>query len=378
MISRRQIWYTGSVATLLVLVFLEWQFPNMPSWGKLVSGFVSFLAFVPLPLRVLKAAISHRDQMDAIRSIQAAVESREVAQVEVGRLRWHYTYKTDTPIESAILHGQYLLDRNAARKHSARLAQEDLSQVASEEDRWKLIAVKETSAVQGVEHLQKDVRQAVRLHLLVEILRHANAPGEVIRPIREELREQLKFPWSDALFSTEVLEDVDLTPEEGHGRHYFVKYFQPLLIAFGERDFEESAGGEAGDAAHALNEHLRMLTQRRVAAAKLGPSNAEDIRARIRPKLPMEAPRRAALDKRSRTAFNRDQAAHAILIQTTQPHTEAARSIEFTLKILETYGKAKIGCMAWSPRLDENRAVYCFLWQKKKDVWHTGKIPPQA
>lgn len=228
-----------------------------------------------------------------------------------------------------------------------------------------MVAINRAAEVYGLTFLPPRIQNPVQLEIARRYLEDADAPTRAIQRAQTELEEVDTGPLFTQLFSEAVLNDVDLTPELGDSPDYFTKYFQPLLIAFSEREFVESAGEPPGERKKVLVEHLKHVSDGRVKAALFrgeGPVVRPD---ELKEHLPKPVPGGYNQQrKRAAKKFNRNECCRGLLFVAELDRLDAARLSEKTVNDrLDSVNSLEYA--RWTPDIDRDPPEACFLWQAR-------------
>lgn len=334
------------------------------SWGPkvglvLLTSIPLFFAYLPLA-SALQQQCNKKAMLDGI---SKALRRPNAPLVSPDAPTTHYVFKTEGILQERFQQFQHVADSKRAERERRILVREPLHHLPETSDAWIHIALNEANKTRGLDFLPRVAKNVIHLRLAIDLLVSSNASGPTIRGLREKLGKLEKNHFAGPLFDVDFLAKVDCTPNK-ENTNYFVKYLQPLMVAFDEKDFEESAGITNADAARVLTEHLRLLVKRRVRAARIDAKDTQPIISALRDTLPRQMPKPGARGAQEVREFNRDKAARSMLVVATRKHREAARQIEFAVESDGRFREASPPFAEWTPRLDQDTEHYCFFWQQ--------------
>jgi hypothetical protein len=237
----------------------------------------------------------------------------------------------------------------------------------NEVDNWAQQAMIRAGRTRGLRFLPARVRRPLQVHLALRQLRESHAPIEAIETLEAKLKEVGgRGNFYNCLFNEALLREVDLTPDVGEGRDYFSKYFQPLMVAFDERAFLNSAGEHASDAQEVLVLHLNNLADRRLRAMRVCNGHPlPDIQSLLQ-ELPKEIPSGYAKSaKQANRKHNKKKAVVSVLAIADPDAAERGQPLELSIEKHLEQVAAKQRFEQWTTNLDEKGVLHCWLWQQQ-------------
>lgn len=298
--------------------------------------------------------------------VEAAATSPEAPELNPDREAVIFTAQGFSPVEKAadIILELSVLATNAVQ--GRRIDSVEIALTASTDEQWEMMALRHVKDAHGVHFLPARVSFPIQLHLAMQYLQWADAPDGAQQLVRARLESVDKSNFYACLFNPATLAEIDQTPATGGGETYFKKYFQPLMVSFSQKAFSKSAGEvEERDA---LYEHLVLLSNHRVAAAKLTESHPQVDPAKLLRDLPQPIPTAKFAKKVSRAAaarWNRNDAVSSVLV-ISEPQTLAdAQLLERAIQAKWVASTSPF--FVWTPVVDPAPEQACFLWQVREN-----------
>lgn len=362
-------WILWPATGALIALFVDAQTGSLALWSRLsVVERTIAVALTAAPaalmgtLRALQAVMPFVRTWQSNRRISAAFTGPGAPERAPNAAIWQFHIKAPGKIPE-ILNG--LIEASHLREAiTGRPVKREFLKVGDDIDAELTMAQLHAMNTRGLTFLNDQMRNAIIWNIVIDRLTAAGSTTPVINAAKGRLEALQEGELYRAPFSHQRCAKVSMTPVP-EGETYFTWYLQPLLVAFDEERFQESAGMEATDALHAVMSHLNALAGNRVAAARFDLENTNCDGALVRPILfkPEPGGPQRRSERRTARIHNQKKAAKSILIVTGDARWDATNAFDRAYDPAKRMADAGRNPSVWTPFLDGHSANGCHLWQ---------------
>src|ERR1051326_6409457 len=201
-------------------------------------------------------------------------------------------------------------------------------------------ALVQAAYTRGLQYLPPRYANQLHLRIAREWIIAKQAPKDALALLDARIADLGQDILIDALFNPHALDELEIErPTNAPASTYFTKFFQPLMVAFHEDSFRNSAG-VLPDGQVILLEHMKLVSMRRVKALDLQAGLAQCTATTLCNLLPQPLPSSfKPQEKLEIKQFNRKEAAHALVVISGQASLGLAEM--YSIRIDEHLAKTK-------------------------------------